>query len=168
MSQCDTCKFEEAPCDFNQINSAGRHKCDYYEQKKPRLERWIVPDGHEIMYEYKDHYHGHHKNSGCSYRWRRDNGMSLGIAPHLIPRHPDLKIDDPVIVWDDLNNPSEKKRHFAGWDFAGWDKEGKIKTWRDGATSWSVQYKCGTTTWDNYRLPTPEELKTKMKGENNE
>ena len=70
------------------------------------------------------------------------------VAKDLIPRRPDLKIDDPVIVWH--RGTGECRRYFAGWD-----EDGEIMTWMDGATKWSSDG--GTTTWDNYRLPTPED-----------
>ena len=117
--------------------------------KKPLLEKWIVPEGYEIMYKYKDHYYGHNKVKGYACRWKCDNGKSVtpGVVD-LIPGKADIKIDDPVIVWD--SSTDEKKRYFAGWS-----KWRKIKTWAKGSTKWSSGG--GTTTWDNYRLPTSED-----------
>ncbi len=77
----------------------------------------------------------------------------LGPIPEPEMPRPDLKIDDPVIVWDFAENAA-RRRHFAGWT-----DDGKVKTWNQG-TSW---LSCYTTIWNYYRLPTEDELKTPPK-----
>jgi hypothetical protein len=73
----------------------------------------------------------------------------LGPMPQPEMPKPDLKIDDPVIVW--MNNCEEERRYFAGWS-----EDGRIICWAAGGTSWSTG---SNTTWYQWRLPTPEELK---------
>lgn len=66
------------------------------------------------------------------------------------PDRPDLKVDTPVIVWNDTGY--KFKAHFARWG-----ADGRIRTFGDGETSWLTKE---ITPWQHYRLPTPEELKT--------
>ena len=62
---------------------------------------------------------------------------------------PNFVVDDPVMV-KDRSTSAWKRRHFAGWA----DNEG-ILAWDGGGTSFSEIIKI---QWDEYRLPTPEEL----------
>jgi hypothetical protein len=93
-----------------------------------------------------------------------EEGMDLGgkcwlayLGPVPIPEmpQPDLKIDDPVIVWDYVDDCKTQRRYFAGWG-----EDGRITTWAIGKTSWTAYQK---TTWNHYRLPTTEELKKGVK-----
>ncbi|MBL0732235.1 MAG: hypothetical protein JJW03_05210 [Desulfosarcina sp.] len=59
---------------------------------------------------------------------------------------PNLKIDDRVVVWCGKQGLKEN-----GY-FAGWTKEGQIKTFRDGATSWSNRNR-PLTEWEYYEIP---------------
>ena len=74
----------------------------------------------------------------------------LGPIPEPEMPRPDLRIDDPVIVWD-YPDGGRYRRHFAGWT-----PDGRIKAWNNG-TSWTTEH---VTIWNNYRLPTEDELKT--------
>lgn len=58
-----------------------------------------------------------------------------------------LKIDDPVIVWDEQGGDT-MKAHFAGVG-----KDGRIKVFYGGGTSWSS--KNVTTLW-NFWKPAPK------------
>lgn len=73
------------------------------------------------------------------------------IPPEPVMPRPDLKIDDPVWVWDAPNQPI--KRHFAGWS-----SDGLIMTWSNGGTSWTRD---ASSSWTHYRLPTADELKNR-------
>lgn len=59
---------------------------------------------------------------------------------------PNLKIDDPIIVWDD---PEEKYNRY----FAGWTSSGRIKTFINGHTSWSSDAGASCLFWDDYEIP---------------
>ena len=67
----------------------------------------------------------------------------------LVKPRPDLKIDDPVMVRLD-DNEKWVRRHFAGWS-----ESGVILVWVNGYTSFTINT---STTFPQYRLPTPEEL----------
>ena len=67
----------------------------------------------------------------------------------LIKPRPDLKIDDPVMVRVG-DNKGWHRRHFAGWS-----ESGTILVWVHGYTSFTTDI---STTFNQYRLPTPEEL----------
>jgi hypothetical protein len=70
------------------------------------------------------------------------------------PIRPDLKVDDPVIVWNQNYEHHKKKRHFSDWN-----KDGRIATYNDGQTSWSSAGPCLKTVWDHYELPNKEDSK---------
>lgn len=57
---------------------------------------------------------------------------------------PDLKVDDPIIVWHDER--IKYKRYFCNFD-----KSGNVVTYDYGGTSWSVPGK--TSHWPNWELP---------------
>jgi hypothetical protein len=67
-----------------------------------------------------------------------------------VPPWDDFKIDEPVMVRDDLFG-KWKPRHFARVI------NGKPATWLSGCTSWSIG-DGDTTRWNECRRPTPEEL----------
>lgn len=62
-----------------------------------------------------------------------------------MPR-PDLKIDDPVLVWSNQNN-GWMRRYFAGWD------GNRLIAWRNGCTSWTAENVNDTAEWDRWKLP---------------
>jgi hypothetical protein len=62
---------------------------------------------------------------------------------------PDLKVDDPVIVWlRGFEFTQKRKRHFSGWN-----EDGRIETFENGQTSWSSENHNRILTWDHYELP---------------
>ena len=63
-----------------------------------------------------------------------------------------IEKDTPVMVWDNEDNPPEK-RYFAEY------KDGKKYCYNDGRTSWTIYNVDGVTEWNYLRLPTEEELK---------
>jgi hypothetical protein len=65
---------------------------------------------------------------------------------YIRPIRPDLKVDDPVIVW--LDGDKQFRRHFARWNH----DDGRIQTFADGVTSWSFENE-KLVTWDHYELP---------------
>lgn len=65
----------------------------------------------------------------------------------LKPDHPDFKVDQPLMVRD---HNGEKRRLFA------FVKDKLLYCWCDGNTKWTS--KGSAAPWDNYRLPTQEEL----------
>ena len=70
---------------------------------------------------------------------------------HCRKKRPDLKINDPVYVWnDDFNRPTRRL-------FAGWHGSGLIMCYRHGCNSWTSD--AGYETWENWRSPTQDELK---------
>ena len=73
----------------------------------------------------------------------------------LKPNHPELKVDQPLIVWDDNG---EKRRYFA------YEKDGLLYCWCNGNTKWTAEG--SATPWDHYRLPTDEELNSYTEQEN--
>ena len=62
---------------------------------------------------------------------------------------PDLPVDAPIMVRDS-ELEDWRRRHFAEW------KDGQIRTFLSGGTSFTSN---GTTAWQQWRLPTEEELK---------
>ena len=67
---------------------------------------------------------------------------------------PDFVVDEPVMVRN-FSYPSVwERRHFAKWGVRG-----EILTWDKGVTSFTVTSRGFVSKWDEYRLPTPEELK---------
>lgn len=56
-----------------------------------------------------------------------------------------VAVDTPVLVWDD-NSRSKLKRYFAFF------KDGKVHTWGNGATSWSVTDKDYVSDWEYAKL----------------
>ena len=61
---------------------------------------------------------------------------------------PDLKVDDPVIVWNNIND--KFKRHFKAWA-----DDGKIVCFNNGKTLWSNSGDC--TPWKYYLIPESED-----------
>lgn len=77
------------------------------------------------------------------------------ISPKLSIK--DLVVDQPVMVRNAEGcGPSKWTRRY----FAGISPKGQIGTWHDGSTSWSSNNRpeC-TITWEEWRIPTEEELK---------
>ena len=70
------------------------------------------------------------------------------IAPEKLPA--ELEVDTPVIVWNDRDGV-EQKRYFSHFE------KGRIACFVLGRTSWSVDYKGETNTWDNWELANIEE-----------
>lgn len=70
-----------------------------------------------------------------------------------ISPYEDFKIDDPVMVRDFDTEPWNR-RHFAGVD-----EHGRAKAWDAGSTSWSVEGMADYACWNEFRRPTPEEMK---------
>ena len=65
-----------------------------------------------------------------------------------------LKVNDPVVVWNIISD-TPSFRHFKDFD----EETGKIRCFGSGLTSWSIDNKNYSSSWDNWRLPTAEELK---------
>lgn len=61
------------------------------------------------------------------------------------PKHPDLKVDDLVEVWDG----TWKKAHFKGWSMYG----KSILVWRNGRTSHTATHPHPITAFLKWRLP---------------
>lgn|SRR5574343_2096016 len=68
-----------------------------------------------------------------------------------IPQLSNLKIDDKVMVKDYDDGDCWLNRYFAGVS-----ARGKVLTFCDGCTSWSSNNH--TAEWDQWRLPTEDEL----------
>ena len=89
---------------------------------------------------------------GDEEEFKRDEIFDIVSWPYARKIHPKLKDGDPVIVWSNGDlNCLETKGHFAGFT-----PNGKIKIYYDGGTKWSANGE--VTIWDNWRLPTKEEL----------
>ena len=56
----------------------------------------------------------------------------------------DFKIDDKVLVWNDMVGCTEKRKRY----FAGVNEYGRPTTFVNGATSWTASSDC-RTHWDN-------------------
>ena len=78
-------------------------------------------------------------------------GEKFGTFPWKYARKklPDLKKDDPVIVWGS-NNPTKKKRHFAKWS-----EDGNIVCYSNGMTSWSSEHG-KLIEWEYYKIQNKE------------
>lgn len=63
--------------------------------------------------------------------------------------HPEFEVDQPLMVRD-FNHNRWKRRLFACY------KDGEVYCWGSGCTEWTAGGVL--TTWNQYRLPTPEEL----------
>ena len=63
---------------------------------------------------------------------------------------PKLEIDTPVLV-SSKEGDEGYKRHFAGWT-----KDGRMKCWRNGHTSWSAGGKEDYSIWNYWKLPEEE------------
>jgi hypothetical protein len=85
-----------------------------------------------------------------------DARPTLFLAPFQWPEQeqplPDLAVDTPVMVRS-RGDRSWRRRHFCRWE------DGKCVTFTDGLTSWSTKT---ISRWDEWRLPTDEELKGKI------
>jgi hypothetical protein len=84
-----------------------------------------------------------------------DARPTLFLAPFQWPEQeqplPDLAVDAPVMVR--FRGGSWERRHFCRW------VNGRCAAYDDGFTSWTTK---NTTTWNEWRLPTKEELKGKI------
>lgn len=70
----------------------------------------------------------------------------------LEPPRPELKVDDKVMVRDRDSEPW-KRRYFAKWGI------NCIYTWSNGYTSWTTNdASSDLVPWNQWRIPTPEEL----------
>ena len=69
--------------------------------------------------------------------------------PQPEPPRPNFPVDAPVMVRDD-NNTHWVRQHFSDWDDA------KICCWGNGCTSFTTDL---VVSWEQWRLPTKEELK---------
>jgi hypothetical protein len=80
---------------------------------------------------------------------------TMFLAPFQWPEQeqplPDLAVDAPVMVR--FRGGSWERRHFCRW------VNGRCAAYDDGFTSWTTK---NTTTWNEWRLPTKEELKGKI------
>lgn len=83
-----------------------------------------------------------------------DNGIMIELVRlKKVDNNSELKVDDPVIVWDDFNGTSLCKSYFKRWN-----EDGKIVTSRYKTNDWyDKEPDC---SWSNYRIPTEEELRT--------
>jgi hypothetical protein len=85
----------------------------------------------------------------CEY----DKRPTLFVAPFEWPEQeqplPDLAVDTPVMVRS-RGDRSWRRRHFCRWE------DGKCVTFTDGFSSWLTKT---ISRWDEWRLPTNEELK---------
>jgi len=81
------------------------------------------------------------------------DGESFGVLhwKHCRPRRPDLKVNDPVWVWDEIGDRPKRRL------FAKWSDGGKIECFVDGLNSWTSNGE--SLPWKYWRLPTEEELK---------
>jgi hypothetical protein len=68
-------------------------------------------------------------------------------ALDLIPKRPNLKVDDPVVVWYDVVR-TENRRYFKEWG-----EDGRIVCWRLGKTKWSATDEDDCCAWNHYELP---------------
>jgi hypothetical protein len=91
---------------------------------------------------------------GDEEEFKRGEIFDIVSWPYARKLRPDLKIDDPVIVWD--LQSLQSRRHFAGWT-----DDRKILTYIRGKTKWTSEGE--TMSWDHWRLPTKEELEGKKK-----
>jgi hypothetical protein len=64
----------------------------------------------------------------------------------LIPKRPNLKDGDPVVVWSD--GGKRQNRYFKEWR-----ANGRICCWGGGRTKWSADDITDCIGWDNYELP---------------
>ena len=91
------------------------------------------------------------KNYG---RWFCGSSHMAGLTP--ISKWDHIKIDDPVIVWDNVNPQVKEKRHFAGV------KGGNPSAFIDGKTSFTAEDSGDWMVWSNcelYRSKTEREEK---------
>ena len=91
------------------------------------------------------------KNYG---RWFCGSSRIADLTP--ISKCDHIKIDDPVIVWDNDIKEEKEKRHFAGV------KDGKPAAFVEGKTSFTAEDSDDWVTWDNcelYRSKTEREEK---------
>ena len=63
---------------------------------------------------------------------------------------PDLKMDDPVWIYDDIHNT------WIGRHFAGWADTGHMKYWKDGGTSHSAKTENSYFITRKYRTSPPD------------
>ena len=78
---------------------------------------------------------------GC---WFNSTSRVVDLTP--ISKWDHIKIDDPVIVWNNINSQVKEKRHFAGV------KDGKPAAFIEGKTSFTAEDSDDWMVWSNCEL----------------
>lgn len=100
--KCKNCKWEKAPCDklhcrtFRNNAEASSGFDDYWTPAKPWENKWIVPDGCEILADFDRFYIGVEFTNGSTIptKWLKSDGFNCWSSPNLIPKTPPIEETD--------------------------------------------------------------------------